>query len=124
VNKLFGSVLGMAAGAWVVKPVIRRAKIRATKFYLETVRSARQAVIVFGVVAFCIALMAGGAVLIPLALCLFMPWQPQTKTLVACAFGAVYIAVPFVVATVLMSEKRWMRMTRADELLDNVIGKE
>ena len=123
-NKLFGSVLGMAVGAWVVKPVIRRAKIRAAILYLETIRSAREAVMVFGVVAFCIALMAGGAVLIPLALCLFMPWQPQTKTLVACAFGAVYIAVPFIVATVLMSEKRWMRMTRADAFVNNVIDKD
>lgn len=121
-NKLFGPVLQMAYKA-LISPSIRRVKIRAVMYYLETVRSAREAVIVLGLLSFCIALMAGGAVLLPLALCLFMPWQPQTKAFVACAFAVVYLVAPFLVATLLMSEKRWMRMTRADELLKNVIGK-
>jgi hypothetical protein len=68
--------------------------------------------------------MAGGAVLMPLALCLFMPWQPQTKALVACAFGAVYLLAPLIVAIVLMSEKRWMRMTRAGKLMKHVLSKQ
>lgn len=123
-NRLLSSVIGVVIGAGIVKPWVRRARIRAVMYYLETVRTARQAVMTLAVLAFCIGLMAGGAVLIPLALCLFMPWQPLTKTLVACAFGAVYLAVPFVVAMVLMSEKRWMRMTRASELMKKVIGTE
>lgn len=121
-NKLFGSFLQIVYSAFVA-PSIRRVKIRAVMYYLETIRSARHAVITLGVLAFCMAMMAGGAVLVPLALCLFMPWQPLTKALVACAFGAVYITVPLAVAIVLMSEKRWMRLTRADALLKNVLGK-
>ncbi len=121
-NKLFGPVLQMVYRA-LVAPSLQRAKIRAVMYYLETIRSVRQAVMTLGVLAFCMAMIAGGAVLIPLALCLFMPWQPQTKALVACAFGAVYITVPLVVAVLLMSEKRWMRMTRADDLVRNVLSK-
>jgi len=118
----FGPVLKMVVKA-VVAPSIRRAKIRAAMYYLQTVRSVREVFMVLGAVAFCFALMAGGAVLVPLALCMFMPWQPQTKAIVACGFGVFYLIAPLVVAIVLMSEKRWMRMTRADDLMKDVIGK-
>lgn len=113
----------MAARAWLVKPLVRRAKIRAAIYYLETVRTTRQIVIVAGALVLCFIIIAGGAILIPLSLCLFMPWQPLTKAIVASAFGAVYLIVPIAVAVSLMSEKRWMRMTRANELIKNVIGK-
>lgn len=121
-NKLLGSVLGMAASAWLVKPLVRRAKIRAAIYYLESVRSARQIVFAAGALVLCFVIMAGGAILIPLALCLFMPWQPLTKAIVASAFGAVYVIVPIAVAVTLMSEKRWMKLTKADKLLHNVLG--
>ena len=121
-NKLFGPILKMVYRV-LVAPSLQRAKIQAVMYYLQTIRSVRQAVMTLGVLALCMAMIAGGAVLIPLALCLLMPWQPLTKALVACAFGALYITVPLVVAIVLMSEKRWMRMTRADELVKNVLRK-
>jgi hypothetical protein len=107
----------------LVEPTLRRARIRAVICYLEMIQTARKSVIILGALIFCFVIMAGGAVLIPLALCLFMPWQPQTKALVACAFGAVYLLVPLIVAIVLMSEKRWMRITRADKLMKDVLIK-
>ena len=122
-NKLLGLVLRMAFRALVESP-LRRARIRAVIYYLEMIRTARQAVMILGALMFCVVIMAGGAVLIPLALCLFMPWQPETKALVACAFGVVYVVAPLIVAMVLMSEKRWMHMTRADKLLKDVLSKE
>ncbi|MBI5868138.1 MAG: hypothetical protein HZB43_07625 [candidate division Zixibacteria bacterium] len=122
-NKLLSLVLRMAFKALVESP-LRRAKIRAVIYYLEMIRAARKAVMALGVLMFCVLLMAGGAVLIPLALCLFMPWPPETKALVACAFGVVYVIGPLIVAMVLMSEKRWMRITRADRLLNDVLGKQ
>ena len=120
-NKLLGPILRMALSA-MVKPSIRRAKIRAAIYYLEMTQTARKAVMNLAAVVFCVVIMAGGAVLMPLALCLFMPWQPQTKALVACAFAAVYLLTPLIVAIVLMSEKRWMRITRADVLVKNVLS--
>jgi hypothetical protein len=123
VNKLLGPVLRMAFSA-LVEPSLRRAKIRAVIYYLEMIQTARKALMILGALIFCFVIMAGGAVLMPLALCLFMPWQPQTKALVACAFGAVYLLAPLIVAIVLMSERRWMRMTRADKLVKDVLSKQ
>lgn len=121
-NKILGLVLRMAFRALVESP-LRRAKIRAVIYYLEMIRTARQVVMILGALLFCVVIMAGGAILIPVSLCLFMPWQPETKALVACAFGVVYVVAPLIVAMVLMSEKRWMRITRADKLLKDVLSK-
>lgn len=122
-NKLLGLILRMAFKALVESP-LRRSKIRAVIYYLEMIRTVRKAVMALGALMFCVLVMAGGAVLIPLALCLFMPWQPETKALVACAFGVVYIVGPLIVAMMLMSEKRWMRITRADKMLKDVLSKQ
>ena len=120
VNKLIGQALQMAFRA-IVEPALRRAKIRAVIWYVELVQSARESAVVFVTLAFCVVLMAGGAILIPVALCLFMPWQPLTKALVGCTVGAIYLFVPLVVVVVLMSEKRWMRMSRADVMVKDVL---
>ena len=120
-NKLLGRVLHMAFSA-LVEPSLRRAKIHAAVYYVEAVRTARKATMVFGALAFCLVIMASGAILIPLALCLFMPWQPDTKAWVACTVGTVYLLVPLIVGIVLMSERRWMRMTRADGLVRDVLN--
>lgn len=121
-NKLFGPLLKMAFRA-LIEPTLRRAKIRAVIWYIELVQGARKSVMVLGALIFCVIIMAGGAVLIPLALCLFMPWQPSTKALVGCTVGAIYLLAPLIVAMVLMSEKRWMHMTRADLLVKDVLNK-
>jgi hypothetical protein len=117
----FGTVLRMALGR-LATPPLRRIRIRAVVHYLEAIRTVRRALIDLGAFMFCLAIIAGGAVLMPLALCLFMPWQPQTKALVACAFGVVYIVAPLIVAIALMSEKRWMRITHADTMVNNVLN--
>lgn len=122
-NKLLGQILRIAFNT-LVEPSLRRAKIRAVIFYLEAVHNARKAIILIGALIFCLVIMAGGAILVPLALCLFMPWQPATKAIVACSFAAVYLLVPIVVAIALMSEKRWMRLTRAGELMNAVLNKQ
>jgi len=90
--------------------------------YLKAIRTARSALIRLGALMFCLAIIAGGAVLMPLALCLFMPWQPQTKALVAGAFSVVYIVAPLIAAIALMSEKRWMRIMHADALVNKVLN--
>jgi hypothetical protein len=72
------------------------------------------------VLVFCAALLACGFLLVPIALLFFMPWGPHTKAIVGIIIGAAYVLVPVIVASVLLSEKRWLRISRADELLRSV----
>ena len=62
-----------------------------------------------------ITLIGAGLVLIPLALLLFMPWEPQTKAIVGIAVGAVYLLVPLAAMLPVLSEKRWMTATGAGD---------
>lgn len=95
-------------------------KIKAAIAYLRIIRGARRFVITVAVLAFCAALLACGFLLVPIALLLFMPWEPHTKAIVGIIIGAAYVLVPAIVACVLLSEKRWLRVSRADELLRSV----
>ena len=59
--------------------------------------------------------------MIPLALCFFMPWAPETRAIVAISFGAAYVLIPLVVVIALFSEKRWMKASKADKLVKEAL---
>jgi len=59
--------------------------------------------------------------MIALALLLFMPWEPTTKAVVGTIIGAIYLLVPAVALISLLSEKRWMRLTGASDVLRNLV---
>lgn len=121
-NKLLAAVLGMVVDSFV-RPALELAKVRAALRDAETLRTVRRAVLALCGVTACVVMMAGGAILVPLALCLFMPWDTTTRLWVALAFAAIYVAIPIIVAAMALSEKRWMRFFHVDELVDEVAGK-
>ena len=95
-------------------------KIKAAITYLSIIRGARRFVIMLVMLVFCAVILACGFLLVPIALLLFMPWEPHTKAVVGIIIGAAYILVPAILASVLLSEKRWLRISRADELLRSI----
>jgi hypothetical protein len=50
-----------------------------------------------------------------------MPWAPETKAIVAISFGAAYILIPVIVVLTLLSKRRWMKMSRAAQLLKEAL---
>ena len=95
-------------------------KVKAAIAYLSIIRGTRRFVIMLAVLVFCAVIVACGFLLVPIALLLFMPWEPHTKAIVGIIIGAVYVLVPLIVASVLLSEKRWLRVSRADALLRSI----
>jgi hypothetical protein len=49
--------------------------------------------------------------------------SPETKAIVAVSFGTGYIIMPLIVGIALFSEKRWMKMSSADNLLKSALRK-
>jgi heme/copper-type cytochrome/quinol oxidase subunit 4 len=96
-------------------------KIEAVICYLNGINAARQLTMLWFFRLFCLILMAVGLGLIPLALCLFTPWTPWTKAIVTLAFAVVYIVVPLVVILRGFSQKRWMKTSGANALVENVL---
>ena len=105
-----------------LEPSLKMLKLRAAIYYLEGVKGAHRILILVCVLVFVITLIGAGLVMLPLALLLFMPWEPATKAVVGIVIGAVYLLVPAVALITLLSEKRWMRLTGATEVLRRLAG--
>lgn len=110
---------------WVRKehldPLIGMVKAKAAVVYLEGIKGARRFLILFCLLIFIITLIGAGLVLVPLALLLFMPWEPQTKAIVGIAIGAVYLLVPLLGIFLVLSEKRWLAVTGARDALEKLL---
>ena len=104
-----------------LESILELVKIRAAICYVNGIKVARRLFILWCALVFCLVLLAIGLGLIPLALCLYMPWTPQTKAMVAIAFGLVYIVVPLLVMINVFSQKRWMKISGAKDLVDDIL---
>ena len=104
-----------------IKTAVALFKIEAAIAYLNFIKGARHMTMLFCLLVLCVVVLACGFLLIPVALCLFMPWAPETKAIVAASFGASYIIIPLIMMMVLFSEKRWMKASKADKLLKEVL---
>ena len=98
-------------------------KIRAAVGYVNGIKVTRRLFMLWCALVFCLVLLAIGLALIPIALCLFMPWSAETKAIVAIAFALVYIIVPLILLIVVFSQKRWMRIFKANELVSSILDK-
>jgi len=96
-------------------------KLRAAIYYLEGVKGAHRMLFLVCMLVFLITLIGAGLVMAPLALLFFMPWELTTKATVGIIIGAVYLLVPTVTLISLLSEKRWMRLTGATEILRKLV---
>lgn len=106
-----------------LEPTLKMLKLRAAIYYLEGVKGARRILILICLLVFAITLIGASLVIIPLALLIFMPWEPTTKATVGIIIGAVYLLVPVIALMTLLSEKRWMRITGASDLLRKFVDK-
>lgn len=96
-------------------------KLRAAIYYLEGVKGAHRILILICLLVFVITLIGAGLVLVPLALLLLMPWEPTTKAVVGIVIGAIYLLAPAIALIFLLSEKRWMRITGATDILRKLV---
>jgi hypothetical protein len=104
-----------------VEPSLKMLRLRAAIYYLEGVKGAHRILVLICLLVFVITLIGAGLVMVPLALLLFMPWEPTTKAVVGIIIGAIYLLVPAAALISLLSEKRWMRLTGATDVLRKLV---
>ena len=104
-----------------LEPSLKMLKLRAAVYYLEGVKGAHRILILICLLVFVITLIGAGLVIAPLALLLFMPWEPTTKAVVGIIIGVAYLVVPAITLISLLSEKRWMRLTGATAVLRKLV---
>lgn len=115
-NSIFQSVFDWIKAS-CLEPSLKLLKLRVAIYYLEGVKSAHRILLLLCLLVFVITLIGAGLVILPLALLIFMPWEPSTKAIVGTLIGAIYLIVPVAALATLLSEKRWMKITGASEIL-------
>jgi type VI protein secretion system component VasK len=95
-------------------------KIQSAIVYLNVVKDFRRMSMLLCLLVFAVVVLACGFLLVPISLCLFMPWTPETKAIVAAGFGVAYVVISLIVVAVLFREKSWMKASKADKLLKEV----
>ena len=98
-------------------------KIQSAIVYLNIIKNTRRLTKLVCLLVLFIIVLACGFLLIPISLCLFMPWTGETKAIVAASVGAAYILIPLIVMLSLFSERRWLRVSRADKLVRAALRK-
>jgi len=94
------------------------AKFRGAVYYMEGVQSVRRLFIFACLLGVCVRLFVLGLILIPVALCLYMPWTPEVKAGVAILSGLVYLAGSLAILSLLLSERQWLKVSRAREFFE------
>ncbi len=96
-------------------------KIKATLWYIQGVQLLRRQTLVFALILFLVVMAALAIVIVPFILLAIAPWTQNVKWTVALLLGLADIAVPLLLLARLFSEKRWMRFTKSNELLENAL---
>jgi Na+-driven multidrug efflux pump len=96
-------------------------KIRAAAGYVQAVKAFRQQCLYLALIIFCLVMLAGALIIAPWMLILIAPWNTQTKVIAALILEALYIGVPASVLFYFVSEKRWLKSSGAEKILQDVM---
>lgn len=121
-RRIFDVILGVVTKAYL-EPSLELAKVKGAIYYLQAIKAARRVVILICLLLFVVTMIGAGLVLIPLALILWAPWPLETKVIVGVVVGGLYLFVPVISIAILLSQKRWMRMTGADAIVRDILSK-
>jgi hypothetical protein len=106
-----------------IQTAIDIVKVEVAMAIIRVLGGLRKLLILLSLWAFLLVLIAAGLVMIPVALAIYMPWAPETKLIVLLAFALVYIVVPLVILMAVLSEKRFLKLFKVDDLVARVIRK-
>jgi hypothetical protein len=106
-----------------IQNLIDIAKAELVIALIRALGGLRKLIVLTSLWVFLLMLMAGGLVIVPVALCVYMPWGSETKLIVLLSFAAVYIGVPLIALMSVLSERRWLKLFKVDELVAKVVRK-
>lgn len=107
-----------------IQTAIDVVKVEIAMAIIRAIGGIRRLLIILSLWAFMLVLIAAGLVMIPVALCIYMPWAPETKLIVMLVFAALYIGLPLIALLTLLSERRWMQMFKVNDLIERVMRKQ
>jgi hypothetical protein len=93
-------------------------RLKGYLMYVKGVKTFRLLFMSLLVMGVCQFLLLGSLVLFHATLFLYGPWSQETKMIIGFSFSAVYLLIAVVILGNLISERRWLHIFHADNLLD------
>jgi protein-S-isoprenylcysteine O-methyltransferase Ste14 len=104
------------------KVSIDMAKIEAASLYVKTVRDVRY--LVMGIIGLTVLLnmLVGSFLLLNFAIVWYLPVSTATKALILLIASGLYFLATLIVVLVILSQKLWMKKSKADRMVENAAG--
>lgn len=117
---LYGATVGLLQQ--YKRKTIDLAKIELATYYVQVIKLIRQECLIFTLILFGIIIFANVMVVIQAAILLYAPWSVPARIAVALTFGLACSIFPLLIVLRFFSQKRWMEVTKADEIIANVMN--
>lgn len=96
-------------------------RIKAATYYVKGVQAARRGVMGYLGLAMLKQLLGLGVLLLHIGLVVYLPWTVQEKGLLLLAMGGLYTVLAAIAFGILLSQRTWMKATRADEAVSRAV---
>ena len=97
------------------------ARIELAALYVRAVKLIRQECLIFTLILCGLIIYANLFGVIQMAILLYAPWSIAGRIAAAMTFGILCSVAPFLVVLKFFSQKRWMQITKADELIERAM---
>lgn len=102
------------------RKTLELARITAASYYLQAVKLLRQAAITLFCVTLASVVFAVAVVVVPVVLVLMSPLSATAKWWTVAGLGVLDAAAALVYLSFLFSEDRWMKLTKAQEFVEQI----
>jgi len=99
-------------------------KLKAAVYYLRAVQIVRRHVLIVAAILFLVETAAVAVIVVPFVWLALSPGSRAVKFLLALLLGVIDIGVPLGVLAYFLSEKKWMELSKSDELVESVTKKD
>ncbi|GEM_PF-1403134 len=99
------------------RTTIDLARIELASAYVRVIKLIRQECLISTLIIFGVIIFANAMLVVQVSILLFTPWSVPLRIFTALAFGVVCAVAPLLVVLRFFSQERWMRITRADEII-------
>ncbi len=126
IDRFKGALLGATFGLLkdYQDKTVELAKIKAVQGYAVAMQMVRRQLLAMLLIFFCVMVLAVAVVALPLAIVLLLPIALSVKISVLCVLTVILISLLVWTVSVLVSESRWMRFTKVEQLVESVLKKE
>jgi hypothetical protein len=98
------------------------ARIEIATMYLKIVKFVRQECMITVLIVLGSIMFANIVGVFQMAILFYAPWGVGWRIAAALALGVIAICIPLVVSLKFFSQRRWMEITKADEMLNRAMG--